>query len=257
MLDDEPPKANEQQKGDAANKLPAPIESPTGESQVSTDRFDYEDDDGDSGFGTIEKFVDGEWTTGGLPVDRTRRLIAIGTDVNIRRWKAKKIVKRFVEKPLPNIDLLNQSVPKDEWEVGRNGKKCAPYEHAYIVHLLDLNTAERTTFASATWGAKRGQCNLRDKVKWMRRLKNNNNIVPQVELTWAPFPTRYGMKKRPEFKVVGWYDLPANGGGGTLAPPEPSKQLPLTSGPNPAQPVAPKQVKEPTLAEEMNDEIGF
>jgi hypothetical protein len=76
-----------------------------------------------------------------------------------------------------------------------------------------------------------------------------------VELTWAPFPTRYGMKKRPEFKVVGWFDLSA--GGGALPPPDPPKQLPPTSGANSAPPAAPKQVKEPSLAEEMNDQIAF
>jgi hypothetical protein len=59
--------------------------------------------------------------------------------------------------------------------------------------------------------------------------------APVLELSSAPFNTQFGMQKRGDFKVQGrWVDL-----GGNQA----------LSGP------ALKQLPEPTLAEELNDEI--
>ena len=73
-------------------------------------------------------------------------------------------------------------------------------------------------------------------MRWMRRMRGVN-VVAQVELGWAPFPTRFGMRKRPDFKVVGLIDL---SGGGSLPPASEPKQLP---------PVTPKQVEEPSIEE--------
>jgi hypothetical protein len=58
--------------------------------------------------------------------------------------------------------------------------------------------------------------------------------------------TRFGPRKRPEFKVVNWIDLGGGGGGGALVPPSEPKPLP------PA-----KKVEEPSLEEELDDAISF
>jgi hypothetical protein len=77
----------------------------------------YEDEHGSDGFdqpddqigrvivGPIEKFVDGDWTTGGSPADPKRRLIAVGIDVIIQRWQGQRVIEVFVEKSLPNLEL--------------------------------------------------------------------------------------------------------------------------------------------------------
>jgi hypothetical protein len=220
--------------------LPAKIEDEHG-----SDGFDQPGDQSDHTIiGPIEKFVDGDWTTGGLPSDYKRRLVAVENDVVIRRWRENRVIETIREKPLPDIDLLNQAVPQSEWE-DLNGDPRPPYERAHVVYLLDLDTCERSTFISPTKGAAIAVSRLKDKVFWMRKMRNNNTIVPQVELAWAPFPTKYGLRKRPDFKVVGWIDL---SGGGSLPPPSAPKQLP---------PAQPKKVEEPSLKEDLNDDLPF
>jgi hypothetical protein len=214
----------------------------------------YEDEHGSGGFdqpdgqtgrvivGPIEKFVDGDWTTGGLPADPKRRLAAVGTDVIIQRWREQRVIEVFVEKPLPNLELLNEAAPKDEWEEDLNGNPRPPYQRASIVHLLNIGTAERTTFISATKGAAIAVRQLKDQVKWMRKLRGADGVVPQVELGWAPFPTRYGMRKRPDFKLTAWVDLSSGQ---------------VTAGPKQLAPVEPKKVKPPSTKEALDDEIPF
>jgi hypothetical protein len=224
---------------DNIKQVPANVEDEHG-----GDGFDQPGDQSDHTIiGSIEKFVDGDWTTGGLPGDPKRRLVAVETDVVIRRWRDNRVIEIIREKPLPDLDLLNKAVPRGEWEDDLNGDPRPPYERAHVVYLVDLDTCERSTFISPTKGAAIAVSRLKDKVFWMRKMRGNNNIVPQIELSWAPMPTKYGMRKRPDFKVVGWIDL---SGGSSLPPPSGPKQLP---------PVQPKQVQEPSLKEELNDDI--
>jgi hypothetical protein len=195
--------------------------------------------------GLVEKFVDGDWRTGGLPSDPKRRLVAVETDTILRRWYETRVVEEIKAKPLPDLDNLNIAIPKSDWEVDLNGDPSPPWERAHIVYVLDLDTAERTTFISATKGAAVAVSRLKDKVAWMRRLRGAN-VVPLVELTWAPLPTRYGMRKRPEFKVIGWVDL--SSGGGSLPPASGPKQLP---------PIEPKKVEELSIREDLDDDRRF
>jgi hypothetical protein len=218
-------------KNDA--NLPMPVEHDDG--------FDDHSEDG-GGLGAFEKFNDGEWTTGGVPADPKRRLLAVHVEVFVRRWRGKK-AEDIRDKPLPDVDDLNASVPKAEWELDLNGQPREPYKRTYRVDFLDLDTGEHTNFISDTKGAKAAYLRLKDEVVWMRKMRGQA-VVPQVVLTSAPFKTGYGMKKRPDFKPVAWFDL--SGGGPTAVQAQAPKALP---------PVAPTPVKEPSISEEMNDEI--
>jgi hypothetical protein len=214
-----------------------PVEQP----QHGGDGFD---DDGIGGIGPIEKFVDGDWSIGGVPSDPKRRLVAISTQSYIRRWRDKRIVETITEKPLPDLATLNAAVPASEWEIGLNGAPRPPYELAHRVDLLNLDSGEHTTFVAATYGAARAVSQLKTKVVLMRRMRGAM-VVPQVVLGWAPFTTQFGMKKRPDFKVEGWFDF---GGGQAAVPAQAPKALP---------PVAPTPVKEPSTEEEFGDQIPF
>jgi hypothetical protein len=108
---------------------------------------------------------------------------------------------------------------------------------------LDIETCEKLTFVSASIGAKIAVCALQDRVAWMRKLRGAD-VVPQVELSFKPMSTRFGMRKRPDFKIVGWLDLRAGAG----ASPPAVRQLPPTEL---------NEVTPPTTAEEMDDALPF
>jgi hypothetical protein len=218
-------------------QLPIPIE----QEHEYNDGFDEPDDRG--GYGPIEKFVDGDWTVGGVPSDPKRRLVAVRAEVFIRRWKDKRVAEIFTTKPLPDLDELNATVPQNEWELDLNGNPRPPYERAHRLDLLNLDTAEHTCFISATTGAAIAVSRLKDKVAWMRRMRGAN-VVPQIELSWTTFPTRFGTRKRPDFKILAWLDLTTG-----------SPVLPQAAAPKQLPPVAPKQVTEPSTAQDLDDEI--
>jgi len=125
-----------------------------------------------------------------------------------------------------------------------NGQPRPPFEHAHAVYVLNLNTAERTTYVTSTTGGAIAVSHLKDKVAWMRRLRGAN-VVPRIELTCAPMNTRFGMRKRPDFRVTGWLDF---GGGETLLPDTPKQVVP---------PAVPKKVEESTTAEDLDERLPW
>jgi hypothetical protein len=211
------------------------------------DDFDFADDGAIASITAFEKFKDGEWTINGLPADPDRRLAVLGVLHNIRRWQNERIVETLTDKPLPDLEDLNASVPKGEWEMDLNGNPRPPYEHAHDVYLLNLVTGERSTHSSATVGTAIAVDRLKDKVKHMRLIYQNPNIVPQVELGWAPMNTKYGPRKRPDFKIIGWLDFTNNSNNPALPP----------SAPKPLPPVKLPQVAERTSEQALNDEIPW
>lgn len=211
--------------------------------QYNSDGFDDTNEGG--GYGPIEKFNNGDWSIGGVPSDPQRRLLAVHVEKFLQRWKDGQVFDAIRTKPLPDIDELNASIPQTEWEPDLNGAPRKPYELAFRLDLLNMDSGEHTTFVSATKGAAIAISRLKDQVVWMRRMRGNN-VVPQVVLGSAPFKTAFGMRKRPDLKIAAWFDL---SGGGPAAVQAPTlKQLP---------PVAPAQVKQPSTAEDLNDSLPF
>jgi hypothetical protein len=217
--------------------LPIPVEQ-----QYESDGFDDHDEGG--GFGPLEKFNDGEWLTGGVPSDPKRRILAVHVEVFVRRWRDKR-AEDIRDKPLPDVDDLNASVPRAEWELDLNSQPREPYKLTYRVDFLDLDSGEHTNFISDTKGAKVAFGRLKDQVSWMRKMRGRA-VVPQVQLSSAPFKTQFGMRKRPAFEVTAWFDL--GGGAPAAVQAQAPKALP---------PVAPAPVKEPSINEEMSDSIPF
>src|SRR5262249_38060310 len=81
---------------------------------------------------------------------------------------------------------------------------------------------------------------LSDKVKIIRRIRNDNNIVPVVSCRSINFPIKRLniTKKRPDFSVLRFTKL-GNAGGGLLAPGAPKPLTPRTASSSaPQQPTA-------------------
>lgn len=92
---------------------------------------------------------------------------------------------------------------ESEWPNDLNGKPSDPWKYTRFLYLLDPTTAEMFTFSSSTWGGMIGINTLTDQIKLMRT--NEPGAVPIVELQSAPWQTKFGIKQRPSFKVVGWH----------------------------------------------------
>jgi hypothetical protein len=171
-----------------------------------------------------------------------RELIATAITRVTQKWIDRLPVETRVLEPgenFPDLEALNEAAPKSEWAEGPDGKKRGPHQNAYNVHLLDPRTMDRFTFATGTVGGGICTRDLRDKTQWMRRLRGHN-VVPVVTLSDKTMKTKFGSRHRPHFVVVRWIEL--GGGDATAALPAPGAVV---------------EVEAPSLAEEMNDSIGF
>jgi hypothetical protein len=88
--------------------------------------------------GTLLKWneVDGYFDRDGVrPVEGPYLLWAM--ENGYQRWKDRNVVDEIVDKPLPDLEQLNETIPKSEWEMGLDGHSRPPYVHQYCVYLLD------------------------------------------------------------------------------------------------------------------------
>jgi hypothetical protein len=178
----------------------------------------YEDDD--DGFtpleptdraivGSLLKCVDSVWSESGITLPPGTKLLALATNVVLQHWQDQRVVETISKKPLPDLEELNAAIPQSEWELDLNNQPRMPWQRTYAVYLLDPSTAEKFTYANSTTGARIAVETLQDRVAWMRKLRGNR-VVPQVELSSKPMKTRFGVKQRPDFKIVGWHQLGAD-----------------------------------------------
>ena len=190
--------------------------------------------------GDIIKCVDGHWASrDGTPIPTRTRRIALATTTAVQLWRDQMPVETIIKQPgqaLPDIDELNDKIPKETWEEGLDGEPRPPWTKQFAVYLLDPKDASISTFINSTTGAAIAVDKLKDKVRWMRALRGER-VVPLVELSSKVMKTKFGQKMRPEFEVIEWRDL----GAGLEA--------------KPAVPALGKPVTEPTLAEEMDDSV--
>jgi hypothetical protein len=157
--------------------------------------------------GDLLKCIDGVWTVDGLPAPK--QLLPLATITALQLWKGQKPVQTLVKgrvNPWPNIDDLNAEIPQEEWEVGLDGKLREPWQRQFIVYLLDPETAASFTYANGTTGANRAVADLKNAIKWQRQLRGDH-VVPLIELSNKPMPTKFGQKLRPHFQIIEWRNL--------------------------------------------------
>jgi hypothetical protein len=211
-------------------------------------------------------------------------LLVLSVGEFLRRWKDGRATD-IHDKPLPNVDDLNATVPYQEWEKGLDGKSRPPWEFTIGVYLVSLENGERYTYTHSTVGAKIAQERLREAVVTMRMIRGDK-CMPLVNLTKRPMPTQYKMSTRPHFEIIAWKTPGENVG--AIAPSREAPQLPspepsskpapspdaITSGPSAppkeAATTAPQpkrvvnaamdkmgDVKPPTSGEVLCDDIPF
>ena len=117
---------------------------------VPDDGFDDTSSDNRLIQGSVARCVDGVWSTGdGTKLTPDMQWIALGTAEAIQRWKNNKpveTIKKTPGVPLPDVEGLNAKIPQSEWEMGLDRKPRAPYQHQYLVYLLNPNDASLITY---------------------------------------------------------------------------------------------------------------
>ena len=201
--------------------------------------------------GSLLKCVDGRWSTQDNPDMTGQQLLGLTTAKAIQRWHLDKRVGEFVDTGtgLPDVDELNDAIPRTEWETGLDGQPRPPWQRQYVLYLLNTSDASIFTFANGTIGAQIAWERLRDRVNWMRALRGAA-VFPLITLDSRPMKTKFGTKLRPEFSITDWRDL-----GSTGNPAFESKPSRAIEG-KIATPVG-KPVNTPTATETLNDEIPF
>jgi len=225
-----------------------------------------EGDDRPEGAGIIQgnlvKFSnEATWVTrDGDELSTDLELVAVDIGRVVQKWSDGQPVETIILEPhqkFPDVEEMNEKVPKKEWVEGPDGNMRGPWQAQHILYLLDPKTMDKYTFPTGTTGGRIAIRELVDKTTWMRRLRGPN--VYAVVLPSDTFMnTKWGGRQRPHFKIVRWVSLGGEGGQVEALPPPPP---PPTSKDAPApqttsQPDLPlNEVKEPSLAEEMDDEI--
>jgi hypothetical protein len=196
--------------------------------------------------GSLLKFVDGVWDTrDGETIPAM--LLVMDITKGLQRWAKNLPVETIMQKagePLPDVELLNEAIPQEEWEPGIDGKPRAPWQLNHVVYLVDPKTATSFTFSNSTTGARIATEKLKERIETMRRLRGES-VTAVVSLGLKAMKTQFGQKQRPDFVIEKWFGF---GGGEGAAQIE---HKPDGGG------GAFKKIAPPTLAEEVGDEVPF
>ena len=241
------------------------------------------------GAAKILKFDTDHYVSQGVVIGPEREFIVLRLVKFIQKWVGGKQAAPPIIVPagerVPNIGTMNEDAPREEWGTDFSGNPAGPYKLVLALKLLEETSLNRFVFLSQSKGGAVGIGELSDKTKIMRQFRGSD-LVPVVSLGISPWPIKRLnlMKKKPDFRPLRWIKRPGSGGG-QLPPPEPppapkwvGPPLPAPAHepvqPPPAAEVAPKMpiveapsigtpvtlgepVSEPTLAEEMRDEVPF
>lgn len=196
--------------------------------------------------GTLLKFSnEAKWINGdGDEMSPTLELVAHDVTRVVQKWVDQMPEETIFVPPgekFPNVEEMNEKAPKSEWRENFNGEMVGPWQAQSLLYLIEPETLDKYTYPTSTVGGAIAIRELADKVRWMRRHRGPN-VNPVVTLSDTHMRTRFGGRQRPHFNVVRWIGGGPGGDDAELKPPK-SPVLPL------------REVKEPSLAEEMNDEI--
>ena len=209
--------------------------------------------------GSIVKFTNtAEWMTrDGQELSPDLELVAVDIGRIVQKWEDQTPIETIILEPgqkFPNIEELNETVPRSEWTDGPNGKPRGPWQAQHIVYLLNMTTMDRFSYPTGTTGGSIAVRELVDRVKWMRRFRGQH-IFPVISLSDTHMKTRFGGRQRPHFIIRRWVNLGPEG----KALPAPTPELErFAAGPAKPAEVAtadPPTVDEPTLGEQLNDFI--
>ena len=223
--------------------------------------------------GSLVKFTnEAEWALRDGEAMPAVELVAVDIIRLTQRWKdGRPMERRILEagEKFPDVEAMNDAIPKSEWNEGPDGKPQGPWQNEYILYLLNLETMDRYSFPTNTVGGGIAVRDLRDKTMWVRKIRGAH-LYPVVALSDTFMKTRWGGRQRPHFEIKSWINL----GGDDKTLPAPKQSGPtliehvekeLAEAMKPVEAAAKKPAKvtkisarkvdEPTLEEILNDDL--
>jgi hypothetical protein len=170
------------------------------------DGFAVQDRDGGSLIsGKMLKFTDGKFFVDKVEqVPIGTKLAAVAMITAWVHWKDGKPVEHRVtlagEKHPEREELPDQD--ESLWPNGLNGEPEEPWKDTRYLHLVNQETGADFTFVTDSFGGRRGVSELRRQIANVRGVRPN--AMPIVELASVSMKTKFGIKPRPEFKVIDW-----------------------------------------------------
>ena len=158
--------------------------------------------------GQLIKFNNGSWARHDVGQLRTESSwLAIATTRALQRFVdgvPETILKEHPNDELPDPDKLNAAIPQEQWPIGLDGEPQPPWSRQFVVYLLDVRDAMMVTFLSNATGSAIAVGELERCILWKRALHGGQEIYPLTRLADAPFKTRFGLRRRPNFPILGW-----------------------------------------------------
>jgi hypothetical protein len=155
--------------------------------------------------GTMVKFVDNQFIEGkDKPLPIGTRLVAKATITAWVHWKDNKPVEHRITQTgqhhpdrgeLPDLD-------ETKWPPGLSSEPNDPWKDTRYLHLVDQQSGADYTFVTDSIGGKRGVADLKNQIANVR--SSHPGAVPVVALGSTPWKTKFGIRHRPQFHVVGW-----------------------------------------------------
>jgi hypothetical protein len=200
--------------------------------------------------GTLIRFTnEATWVTGdGEELSLDLELIATRTRRVVQKWQDGAPVETIFLAPgekWPDVEKLNEAMPKKDWEEGPDGKPRGPWQPQRVLHLLDPKTMDQYTYPTGTVGGGIAIRDLIHKVKWMRDYRGEH-VYAVITLSNVYMSTRFGGRQRPHFVLVRWVKFGGDDGGGKVLPAPDTPQL-----------QGPQEVKPPSAAEVTKDSIPW
>jgi hypothetical protein len=89
------------------------------------------------------------------------------------------------------------------WPPGFAGEHTDPWADTRLLHLVDPKRALTFTFTTSSAGGRWEIASLKGAISNMRAA-GHGNAVPIVRLSSESMKTKFGLKKKPHFDIVGW-----------------------------------------------------
>jgi hypothetical protein len=192
---------------------------------------------GDDGFGHSERpnrprhYL--KWTASegwhdqdGLPPPEILVLVKLSSF--LQRWTKvddRNVATTITEHPLPDINELNEAIPKAEWPVGRKGEKEPPFKHYCGFKLVNPVAGTQYFYANSTAGAQLLYDDMDESVSTVRALRGDR-CFPVVKLGQTSWTSKkWGSVLRPHFEILQWKVLGGGNGGDQVPAPAPAPQL--------------------------------